>query len=99
MCITGSFFKQIKKKLKNFFARGEQHKKEIPEMCTIGGPFESSETCSHESGFAILRLCFFFQGDILQIFFRLRQAKIIGEDRETLLSHPRKKNSPTRKHV
>ena len=67
MCITWHMcFKQIKKNLKNFFSPvHEQDKKEITEfgaMCTIGGPFESSETCSHESGSAILRLLFFFSG-------------------------------------
>ena len=37
MCITGSFFKQIKLKHQNFVRRGDQDKKEIPQMCTIGG--------------------------------------------------------------
>ena len=94
MCITGSFLKQnkhpqnvfhlrwaeLKGILPNFFfARGEQDKKQIPEMCTTGGHLKVTKHAHMKTNLQFQDLCFFFQGDILQTFSRLWRAKIIGK--------------------
>ena len=96
MCMTGSFLKQNKHPqnffrlqrakpkgtLPNCFRPQRARQEKNPINVHNWRPFESSETCSHESKFAISRLLFvfFFQGDILQTFFCLRRLKTIGEN-------------------
>ena len=76
-----------------FFLLRRARQEQIPRNVLNWRSFKSSETCSHESTFSISKLlfCFFFQGDIPQNIFHLRQARIIP-------SKP-VKNSPSKKHV
>ena len=93
MCITGSFLlllkcvqlasflKQNKHPQKYFRLRREKRQKTNPRNVHNWRPFESSQTCSHESKFAIPRLVFFFR-EIFPKLFPPEAGKIIGGRRE-----------------